>query len=429
MQGYRAALLRFLADDTLERIDDALVVVDQGRIADAGPFDAVAARFPQVGWHDWRGRVLAPGFIDVHVHFPQLDVIGSPAEGLLPWLENYTFPHEARFADPAYASAMAELFLDELLRNGVTTAMVYCSSHAASAEAFFEAAQKRSLRMVAGKCLMDRNSPEPVRDDTRRGLAQSQFLIERWHGRDRLGYAITPRFAPSCSDEQMRGAAELAEAFAGTWVQTHVAENRDEIAWVAQLFPDARSYLDVYDRLGLLRERSMFAHCIHLDAADRARLTASGASAAVCPTSNLFLGSGLFDFKAAAQAGFQWGLASDVGGGTSFSPFRTMLAAYEVARLGGVTLSPQALWYRHTLGAARAMGLDGLIGNLSAGYEADFIALDARVTPLLARRAGSAWSLDEWLFAMIVLGDDRAIVDSVVAGTTVPRLTPPSRTG
>ncbi len=259
MQGYRAALLRFLPDDTMERIDDALVVVDQGRIADVGAFAAVAARFPQLDWVDWRGRVLAPGFIDVHVHFPQLDVIGSPAEGLLPWLENYTFPHEARFADPAYASAMAELFLDELLRNGVTTAMVYCSSHAASAEAFFEAAQKRSLRMVAGKCLMDRNSPEPVRDDTRRGLAQSQFLIERWHGRDRLGYAITPRFAPSCSDEQMRGAAELAEAFAGTWVQTHVAENRDEIAWVAQLFPDARSYLDVYDRLGLLRERSMFA--------------------------------------------------------------------------------------------------------------------------------------------------------------------------
>ncbi|HPU53802.1 MAG TPA: guanine deaminase [Burkholderiaceae bacterium] len=421
MQGYRGALLRFLADDTLERIDDALVVVDQGRIADVGSFDEVTARLPDVDWLDWRGRVMAPGFVDTHVHFPQLDVIGSPAEGLLPWLENYTFPHEARFADPAYAAAMAGPFLDELLRNGVTTAMVYCSSHAASADAFFEAAHGRSLRMVAGKCLMDRNSPESVRDDTRRGLVHSQALIERWHGKGRLGYAITPRFAPSCSEQQMRGAAELADAFPGTWVQTHVAENRDEITWVAQLFPKARSYLDVYDGLGLLRERSMYAHCIHLDATDRARLAASGASAAVCPTSNLFLGSGLFDFEAAAQTGLSWALASDVGGGTSFSPFRTMLGAYEVARLGGVTLSPQVLWYRHTLGAARAMGLDGLIGNLQPGHEADFIALDGRATPLLARRTAGSWSLDEWLFALIVLGDDRAIAETVVAGVPVPR--------
>lgn len=416
MQGYRAALLRFDHNDTLERLDDALVLVEGGRITEAGPFEAVAARFPQAGWLDWRDRVIAPGFVDVHVHFPQLDVIGSPADGLLPWLEQYTFPHEARFADPVYAAAMAEVFLDELLRNGVTTAMVYCSSHAASADAFFAASQQRGLRMVAGKCLMDRNAPEAVRDDTREGLAQSQALIERWHGRDRLGYALTPRFAPSCTEAQMRGAAELAQAYPGTWVQTHVAENHDEIAWVARLFPAARSYLDVYERLGLLRPRSVYAHCIHLDREDRARLAATGASAAVCPTSNLFLGSGLFDFPAAEQAGFGWGLASDVGGGTSFSPFRTMLGAYEVGRLGGTTLAPQALWYRHTLGAARAMGLDGLVGNIAAGFEADFIALDAGATPLLARRTGAARTLDEWLFALIVLGDDRAIGAQVVNG-------------
>ncbi|MCX7272626.1 MAG: guanine deaminase [Burkholderiales bacterium] len=416
MQGYRAALLRFDADEVLQRVDDALVIVEAGRIVEADAFAAVAARHPDVAWVDWRPWVLAPGFVDTHVHFPQLDVIGSPADGLLPWLENYTFPHEARFADPAYAAAMAEVFLDELLRNGVTTAMVYCSSHRASAEAFFAASLRRGLRMVAGKCLMDSNSPDPVRDETASSLVESQALIERWHGRGRLGYALTPRFAASCSEAQMRGAAELADAYPGTWVQTHVAENHDEIAWVAQLFPQARSYLDVYDRLGLLRERSMYAHCIYLDTEDRARLAASGASAAVCPTSNLFLGSGLFDFGAAAQAGFQWGLACDVGGGTSFSPFRTMLAAYEVARLGALTLAPQTLWYRHTLGAARAMGLGSQVGNVAPGYDADFIALDDRATPLLARRSGAAASLAEWLFSLIVLGDDRVVVQRVAGG-------------
>jgi guanine deaminase len=217
----------------------------------------------------------------------------------------------------------------------------------------------------------------------------------------------------------MRGAAELARAYPGTWVQTHVAENHDEIAWVRALYPAARSYLDVYDRLGLLRERSMYAHCIHLDAEDRARLAATGASAAVCPTSNLFLGSGLFDFTAAREAGFAWGLACDVGGGTSFSPFRTMLAAFEVARLRGVTLAPGELWFRHSLGAARAMGLGDRIGNLAPGHEADFLVLDDRATPLLARRTGAARSLAEWLFAMIVLGDDRAVSAVLAQGRVV----------
>ena len=217
----------------------------------------------------------------------------------------------------------------------------------------------------------------------------------------------------------MHGAAELARAYPGTWIQTHVAENLDEIAWVRELYPTARSYLDVYDRFGLLRERSMYAHCIHLDATDRQRLAESGAAAAVCPTSNLFLGSGLFDFAAAAGAGFAWGLASDVGGGTSFSPFRTMLAAYEIARLRGVTLSPSELWMRHTLGAARAMGLADRIGNLAPGHEADFIVLDDQATPLLARRTAAAQRLDEWLFAMIVLADDRAVAAVYAGGNEV----------
>ncbi len=416
MKGFRASLLRFGADAVPELIDDALLVVDAGLIVDAGEHRPTSARFPDVEVLDWRGQVLAPGFVDMHVHLPQLDVIGSPADGLLPWLEHCAFPSEARFADPKHAGAASEFFLDELARNGVTTAMVWCSSHEQSVEAFFQAAQRRGLRMIAGKCLMDRNCPEPVRDDTERGLAQSEALIRRWHGRGRLGYALTPRFAPNCSERQMRGAAELARAHEGVWIQTHLAENLDEIALVARLFPQARSYLDVYDRLGLLRPRSVYAHCIHLDDADRARMRASGASAAVCPTSNLFLGSGLFDFDSAARAGMRWGLGSDVGGGTSFSPFRTMLGAYEVARLAGVTLAPSTLWRRHTCEAAAAIDLGERIGGFEPGMEADFIALDPRATQLLERRTGLASSIEEWLFAMIVLGDDRAIAHTVIAG-------------
>ncbi len=417
--AWRSGLLRFIEGDSLERIDDALLVVEDGRVCDVGPADVLLPRHAGVPCTPLPGRTIAPGFVDLHVHYPQFDVIASPAEGLLPWLEQYTFPAEARFADPVHARTVAALFLDELLRNGVTTAMVYCTSHPGSVDAFFEAAAARRLRMVAGKSLMDRHAPDALCDDTEASLADSDALIRRWHGSGRLGYALTPRFAPACSARQLAGIAALARAHPGVWVQTHVAENRDEIAWARALFPEARSYLDVYDRAGLLRPRSVYAHCIHLDAEDRARLAASGAAAAVCPTSNLFLGSGLFDFAAAQAAGMSYGFGSDVGGGTSFSPFRTMLAAYEVARLGGVTLSPQTLWFRHTLGAARAIGLDDRIGNLAPGLEADFVVLDTGATPLLSRRTSIASTLSEWLFALIVLGDDRSVASCHVLGDAV----------
>ncbi len=416
-RAWRAAILCADGDSSLRRLDDAVLVVEQGRVIDLDEPSSVARRHPGLAWEDWRPWVIAPGFVDLHLHFPQLDVIGSPADGLLDWLDRHTFPNEARFADPAHAAALAEPFLDELLRHGVTTAMVFGSSHPASVEALFSAASSRGMRLIAGKCLMDRHCPEAVRDDTEGGLADSRRLIERWHGRGRLGYALTPRFAPSCTEAQMRGAARLAEAYPDTWIQTHLAENADEIAWVASLFPEARSYLDVYERCGLLRPRAVFAHGIHLDAHDRARLAQAGAAIAVCPTSNLFLGSGLFDFDAARQAGVAWGLASDVGGGSSFSPFRTMLAAHEVARLRGATLSARTLWRHHTVEAARAIGLGGVVGDLVPGADADFIAIDPLATPLLARRVAAARTLDEWLFALIVLGDDRAIVRRVVAGS------------
>jgi guanine deaminase len=425
MKAYRAALLRF--DDTGRAVydEDGLLVVGpdaSGRqvVRAAGSHAALANNFPGAAVEHLPGRILAPGFIDLHIHFPQTDVIGSPAEGLLPWLEDYTFPHEARFADEAHAGERAVFFVDELLRHGVTSALAFGTSHPASVDALLGEAQRRGLRMIAGKVLQDRHSPDGVRDETEQSLVDTEALIRRWHGRDRLGYAITPRFAPSCSEAQLRGAGELAATYPDVWIQSHVAENLDEVAWVHRLFPSARSYLAVYEQFGLMRGRAVYAHCIHLDDTDRALMHASGAAAAVCPTSNLFLGSGFFDYAAARQAGFRYGLASDIGGGTSFSPFHTMLAAYYVGREGrtkqGVSLSPQDLWWQHTAGAAAALGLAGVVGNLQPGCEADFVVLDPAATPLLARKTAQAASLDELLFSLIVLGDDRVIERAVIAG-------------
>jgi guanine deaminase len=356
----------------------------------------------------------------MHVHYPQTDVIGAPAAGLLPWLENYTFPHESRFSNEDHAREVAGFFFDELQRHGVTTALTFATSHPQSVDAAFKEAQARGLRFITGKVLQDRHSPDGVRDQTEQSLIDTESLIQRWHGVDRLGYAITPRFAPTSTPAQLRGAGELAAKHADVWIQSHVAENRDEVKWAAELFPDARSYLGVYGDFGLLRERAVYAHCIHLDADDRALMRETGAAAAVSPTSNLFLGSGFFDYAAADVAGMRYGLASDVGGGTSFSPFHTMLAAYYVGREGqsktGLSLTPGELWWQHTAGAARALGLDGVVGNLQPGNEADFVVLNPQATPLLARKTAQADSLDELLFALIVLGDDRVVERTVIAG-------------
>ena len=425
MKAFRAAILRFAADGTAEYEQDGLLVIGPdagGRqvVRAAGPHAALAGHFPGVAVKHLPGRIIAPGFVDLHIHFPQTDVIGSPAAGLLPWLEDYTFPHESRFADEAHAAERATFFLDELLRHGVTSALAFGTSHPASVDALLGEAQRRGMRMIAGKVLQDRHCPDGVRDETQQSLLDTEALIGRWHGRDRLGYAITPRFAPSCSEAQLRGAGELAARYPDVWIQSHVVENLDEVEWVRRLFPAARSYLAVYQQFGLMRERAVYAHCIHVDDEDRALMRATGAAAAVCPTSNLFLGSGFFDYAAAKRAGFRYGLASDVGGGTSFSPFHTMLAAYYVGREGrskaGVSLSPQELWWQHTAGAAAALGLDGVIGNLQPGCEADFVVLDPAATPLLARKTAQAASLDELLFSLIVLGDDRVIERAVVAG-------------
>ncbi|MCU0942980.1 MAG: guanine deaminase [Hydrogenophaga sp.] len=426
MKAYRARLLRFDDDSGAPLYDeDGLLVIGpdatgQSVVRAAGPHAALIDRLAGVVVEDLRPRLIAPGFIDLHVHYPQIDVIGSPADGLLPWLEHYTFPHEARFADSVHARAVAEVFFDELQRHGVTTALTFATSHVASVDAAFEAAQARRLRFITGKVLQDRHSPDGVRDDTEQSLIDTESLIQRWHGVDRLGYAITPRFAPTSTPEQLRGAGVLAARYPDVWIQSHVAENRDEVRWVAGLFPGSRSYLGVYDDFGLLRERAVYAHCIHLDDTDRALMAQRGAAAAISPTSNLFLGSGFFDHQAAVRTGLRHGLASDVGGGTSFSPFATMLAAYTVGREGatkpGLSLAPSNLWWQHTAGAAQAMGLAGVVGNLTPGHEADFIVIDPDATPLLSRRCAQAGTLEEFLFALIVLGDDRAIARVVIAG-------------
>jgi guanine deaminase len=422
-KAFRADTL-FFQNEQAYIESDALVLIDAtGLIASVGPYtESLHQQTPEQQAHvtsivqHFPHKILAPGFVDCHVHYPQLDVIGSPAEGLLPWLENYTFPHEAKFEDIQYASEVATFFFDELARNGVTTAMTFSTSHKASVNAAFAEAERRELRFITGKCLMDRHCPQGVKDATEQSLIDTEALIATWHEKanTRLGYAITPRFAPGCSDAQMQGAGALAQRYANTWIQSHVAENDEEIAWAKTLYPNARSYLNVYADFGLMRERAIYAHCIHLDEQDRQLLVDTKTAAAVCPTSNLFLGSGAFDFEKAKSSQHLFGLASDVGGGTSFSPFKTMLAAYYVAQCKNNVLKPSALWHSHTVGAAKALGLEANIGNIAQGLEADIILLDPRGTPLLGRRTQAANSIEELLFAMIVLGDDRVIASHLL---------------
>jgi guanine deaminase len=429
-RAYRASLLRFAADGAAVFDEDGLLVVDaDGKVFAAGDFASLRNAYSHLPTQHFPGRIIAPGFVDMHVHYPQIDVVGSPADGLLSWLENYTFPEEKRHSSPAHSQNIATFFIAELLRNGITTALTFATSHVTSVNAMFEAADTANLRIMTGKCLQDRNCPDGVRDETEQSLIDTENLIQRWHGkgsRNQLGYAITPRFAPTCSDAQMRGMGELAAKYPDAWIQSHVSENVDEIAWVKKLYPKHASYLAVYDSFGLLRRKSVYAHCIHFGDADRALMRERGAVAAVCPTSNLFLGSGNFDFAQAQNQGVAHGLASDVGGGTSFSPFKTMLAAYYVSRSSScssgeakqaVTLSPQQLWWLHTAGAAQALGLQSIVGNLQPGVDADFIILNPQATPLLARRTARAQSLDELLFALIVLGDDRVIESTHLASS------------
>ena len=425
----RGDLLDFTGDPGWGEVDPAAarfrpdywLLIENGRIAGAQPHE------PEAGWQrvDHRGRLILPGFIDTHVHMPQLDVIASYGTELLDWLNTYTFPAETRYADPAHSRAGAELFCDSLLAHGTTSAVVFATAHKVSADALFGAAQQRGMRLVTGKVLQDRHSPDGLRDDVAQAERDCIDLIDRWHGVDRLAYAVTVRFAPTSSPEQLAMAGALCAADASLYMQTHVAENRAEVAWARELFPEARSYLDVYARAGLLHARSVLAHGIWLDDADRAALQASGAQVAHSPSSNLFLGSGLFGWRAMVEAGAPVSLASDVGGGTSLSMVRTMADAYKVQAMAGQRLTAWKALHAATRGAAQALQLDAEIGSLEPGRMADVCVWDWAADPVAARRMSVARSLHERVFAWMTLADDRNLVGAYVAGRLMhPRTHP-----
>ena len=427
MKVFRGSILHCLGDpgeaadpDAWEYFDDGLLVVSDGLVQAAGDASTLSKTLPgDTAVTDYRGKLIVPGFIDCHVHYPQLDIVGSFGEQLLDWLNRYAYPEEAKFADSGHAREVATAFIDELLRNGTTTALVFGTVHAHSADAIFEAAEAKGMRLVAGKVLMDCSCPEELRDDPASAYADSKALIEKWHGKGRLGYAITPRFALTSSAEQLEAAGRLAAEYPDAWVHTHLAENMAEVAAIAQRFPHSRSYLDVYDGFGLVRDKSVFAHCLHLDHEDRKCMASSGAAAAFCPTSNLFLGSGLFDLPAMRAAGVSSGLGTDVGGGTSLSLLRTASEAYKVLHLQEHALPAMQALYLATLGAAEALHLDGHIGNFAPGKEADFVVLDYAGSSLTARRCAAAGSIEEKLFALMTLADDRHVAATHVMGRRV----------
>ena len=416
-RAFRGSVYHCLDAGRGEHFPDGVIVVDGGRIAAAGPADALLRSLPDsVPVEDHAGRLILPGFIDCHVHYAQLDIIAAYGEQLLDWLNRYAYPAEQQFADPAHAAAVAEAFLDQLLACGTTTALVFATVHPQSVDAIFEAAARRNMRLMAGKVMMDVNCPAALRDTPESAYADSRALIERWHGHGRLGYAITPRFALTSSPAQLEAAGRLAREYPNAWVHTHLAENREEVDAAAAQFPDRRSYLDVYDRHGLVRERSVFAHCLYVDDTDRAVMAKHGAAGAFCPTSNLFLGSGLFDLAAMATAGVDVGLGTDVGGGTSLSMFATMAEAYKVLHLNGQPLAANRALHLATLGAAEALGLDDRLGNFAPGKEADLIVVDPQASPAMRRRAGTAATIEELLFALIFLADDRHVTATYLQG-------------
>jgi len=405
--------------DAVVHMPDAVLSITDGHISSLEAYDPKLHSTD--GTFDLRGKLIVPGFIDTHVHYPQVDIIAAYGEQLLEWLEKYTFPKESTFGDEAIATAAAEFFLNELIANGTTTALVFGTVHKESADCFFTAAQKRKLRMISGKVMMDRNAPENVCDTPQSSYDDSKALIEKWHGVDRLGYAVTPRFAPTSSDEQLAMAGKLLREYPDVHVHTHISENHDECEWVATLFPEASDYLAVYEAHGLVKKRSVFAHSLHLSDSEWQRIAKADAAVSHCPCSNLFIGSGLFNAKKAREYNVKWGLGTDIGGGDSFSLLRVCNEAYKVQQLQGYKLSPLDALYRATLGGAQALDLDKHIGNFEPGKEADFVVLDPQATPILKRRSANSDSWQDQLFTLLMLGDDRAVHDTYVMGESCKR--------
>ncbi len=401
--------------DAVDYIADGACRVEQGRIIELGSASRVIPQADEPVL-DYRGKLIVPGFIDTHIHYPQVDVMASYGQQLLDWLNTYTFPCEARFHDPDTAAETANFFLDELINHGTTTALVFGSSHKASVEAFFAAAEQRNLRMIAGKVMMDRNAPEAVLDTADSSYQDSKDLIERWHGKGRLGYAVTPRFAPTSTRQQLDAAGKLLAEYPDVHLHTHLSENEKECQWVKELFPDSEDYLHVYEQSNLVRKRSVFAHSIHLSDREWQSLSKHDAAISHCARSNLFIGSGLFDYAKAVKENVCVGLGTDVGGGDSFSMLAVCNETYKIQQLQQTSVSPASLLYLATLGGAKALDLTDHIGNFAAGKEADMVVLDNQATPLLARKANTHTHWQERLFTLLMLGDERAVYDTLVLG-------------
>lgn len=420
----RGQLLHFLDDPGANDacpgcayFEDGGLLIESGRVKDCGPWEALSASLtPATRLFDYRGKLILPGLVDTHLHYPQAGIMAAFGRRLLDWLNDYTYPAERAFADPDLATPCAEHVVRQLLANGTTTASVFATVHAHSADAFFEVARRHRLRMLCGKVLMDRHCPEALQESVSDAERNTRDLIERWHGLDRLRYSLTPRFAPASSPALLELTGALFNAWPTLHLQSHLAETREELAWVRQLFPDRAGYLDVYDHYGLLAERSLFAHCIHLTPDEWQRMAETGAAAAFCPSSNLFLGSGFFDLGSARATGLQVGLATDIGAGTSFGLIQTLSDAYKVSQFTDTPLTPLRAWYLATLGGARALALDDFIGNFLPGKEADFVVLDLAAHDTLAWRCERAATLAERLFALMMLGDERCVVATHVLG-------------
>ena len=413
-------VLRFVANpfeagpDAL-RVEEA-VVIDGGKIIAVGAADELRASYPQARTHEYGDRVISAGFIDAHVHYPQTAIIASWGKRLIDWLDTYTFPEEMQFKDPAYAAEIAARYFDLALAHGTTTMCSFSTIHPASVEAFFTQAQARNLRALTGKTCMDRNAPEGLRDTAQTAYDDSKALLTRWHGTDRLGYVITPRFSPTSTEDQLSALGALWAEHPDCLMQTHLSEQTDEIEWVRGLFPQARDYLDTYEAHGLLGPNALYGHAIHLEPRERDRMLEVGAAMVHCPTSNTFIGSGLMDVAGLIAEGHRLGLATDTGGGSSFSMLRTMAAAYEVGQLRGTPLHPAQLWWLATQGSAHSLRLGDKIGNIEVGMEADLVIVDLASTPVIAQRSTRASDIHEAIFPTIMMGDDRAIAGLWING-------------
>lgn len=419
IKAFRSSILHFNHVGEAEYFDDGILVVENDQVKQVGHADDILESVQDKDLTVYDNKMIMPGFIDTHIHYPQVDVIASYGEQLLDWLNNYTFPTEIQFEDPEFAKETAEFFLDELLKNGTTTALVFGTKHKQSVDAFFEASSQRNTRMICGKVMMNRNAPDDLLDDVASSFEDSQALIDQWHGKGRQLYAVTPRFAITSTGEQLQKAGELIKNNPSVYMQTHLSENKDEIAFTMELFPERSSYLDVYDHYGLLGPRSVFAHGVHLEDEDFQRLAETQSSISFCPTSNLFLGSGLFNLAAAEYFKTPVSVATDVGGGTSFSMLQTLNEAYKICQLRNEKLDAKKAFYMATLGNAKTLQLDDKIGNFESGKEADFVVVDLQSTALMKRKQSNCKTLDEALFSLMILGDDRAISETYVAGEQV----------